>query len=131
MSCIRARVEREKLARLCSLAVRPKTRAGHSELVRKARHFVDHHLGDRDLSLALVAEVLSVSPRHLQRAYASEGTGFSADRLDRRMRRARDLLERGESARRVAVNVGYGSGAALAKAFRRKFGIPPHMVHPD
>jgi AraC-like DNA-binding protein len=97
-------------------------------LVRDARRFVDRHLGDRDLCLALVAEVLHVSLRHLQRAYASEGTSFKADLLDRRMSRARELLERGESARRVAVNVGYGSGSALAKAFRRKFGIPPHMV---
>jgi AraC family transcriptional activator of tynA and feaB len=111
--------------------VRPTTQAERSELVRAARSFVDRHLGDRDLSLALVAEELHVSPRHLQRAYASEGTSFSADRLDRRMSRARALLERGESARRVAVNVGYGSGSALAKAFRRKFGILPHTVHPE
>lgn len=111
--------------------MRPTTRAERSELVRDARRFVDRHLGDRDLSLALVAEVLHASPRHLQRAYASEGTSFSADLLDCRMSRARDLLERGESARRVSVNVGYGSGSALAKAFRRKFDIPPHMVDPE
>ena len=119
------------MARLCSLDVRPTTRAKSAELVRAARGFVDRHLGDRDLCLALVAQEQHVSPRHLQRAYAIEGTSFKADLLDRRMSRARDLLERGESARRVAVNVGYGSGSALAKAFRRKFGIPPHMVDPE
>lgn len=111
--------------------MRPKTQAEHAELVRTAQHFMDRHLGDRDLCLALVAHELHVSPRHLQRAYASERTSFKADLLDRRMSRARDLLERGESARRVAVNVGYGSGSALAKAFRRKFGITPHMVDPE
>lgn len=111
--------------------MRPRTQAEGEKLVRAARRFVDRHLGDRDLGLALVAEALHVSRRHLQRAYAGEGTSFSADLLDRRMSRARDLLERGESARRVAINVGYGSGPALAKAFRRKFGIPPHVVHPE
>ena len=120
-----------KLARLCSLEMRPTTRTQRAELVRAARRFVDRHLGDRDLCLALVAHELHVSTRHLQRAYASEGTGFKADLLDRRMSRARDLLERGDSARRVAANVGYGSGAALAKAFRRRFGVVPHMVHPE
>lgn len=108
--------------------MRPTTRAEGEKLVRAARRFVDGHLGDRDLTLELVAQALHVSPRHLQRAYASDGISFSADLLDRRMGRARDLLERGESARRVAFNVGYGSGSALAKAFRRRFGIPPHMV---
>lgn len=87
-----------------------------------ARRFVDMHLGDRALDLELVASQVHISPRQLQRVYATAGTSFSGDVLSRRMNRARELLERGESARQIATNVGYGSGSALAKAFRRHFG---------
>lgn len=92
-----------------------------SELA-SARRFVDRHLGDRNLDLDRVAAEVHLSRRQLQRVYEAAGTTFSADLLARRMRRARELIERGESARLVAINVGYGSGSALAKAYRRHFG---------
>lgn len=91
-----------------------------------ARRFVDMHLGDRELTLNRVAGHVHLSPRQLQRLYIADGTTYSADMFERRMSRARQLLERGEPARQVAINVGYGSGSALAKAFRRRYGMTPY-----
>lgn len=105
------------------------TAAEHERIVRQAITFIERNLGDRDLGLNLVASQLHVSPRHLGRLFQTvAGTTFSAHLLERRMRRARQLLERGEPARQIAGNVGYGSGSALAKAFRRRYGVPPHEV---
>lgn len=111
------------------LLVTPK--AEDERLLVAARRFVDVHLGDRELSLDRVARHIHLSRRQVQRIYEAAGTSYSADVLSRRMNRARELLERGEPSRQVAVNVGYGSGSALAKAFRRRFGTPLSQVAPE
>lgn len=105
---------------------RQQTRADHERTLRQAAVFIERNLGDRDLCLAVVAYELHVSPRRLQRVFRSAGsTTFSECLFARRMERARELLGEGQSARQVAERVGYGSGAALAKALRRRYGETP------
>jgi AraC-like DNA-binding protein len=103
--------------------------AEHERIVREAITFIERNLGDRDLGLEVVGAELHVSARQLGRLFqAVAGTTFSQHVFERRMDRARELLEHGDPARQVAGQVGYGSGAALAKAFRRRYGVVPHEV---
>ncbi len=68
------------------------------------------------------------SPRQLQRAYAQFGERtFSEELRARRMAAAAELLaaQRSIPVRDVARLVGYGQAAHFARAFRRRYGVPP------
>lgn len=91
-----------------------------------ARVLVKRHYR-RDLTLAVVAEALSCSPRQLQRAYAQfGGSTFQEDLTARRMAAAAELLA-GQAipVADVARLVGYSGGSHFARAFRRRYGLPP------
>ena len=104
---------------------RPGTIERRAELFNEAVEIVEADLA-ADLSLRDVALQIATSPRQLQRGYAEVGqTTFSAHRTEARMRRARELLERGESVREVAAAVGYREPSHFAKVFRGRFGSCP------
>jgi len=87
-----------------------------------ARHY------RRELTLAMVAGAVSSSPRQLQRAYAQFGEmTFREDLLARRMAAAAELLveQRSIPVRDVARLVGYRQAPHFARAFRRRYGMPP------
>jgi two-component system response regulator YesN len=112
----------------CSMSdgQRGQTRQTYEQLFEQAVKFIARNLGDRDLALAVVARELVVSPRQLQRVFAEvAGECFSDYLLRVRMERARVLLDEGMSGRQAAAHVGYGSSAALAKGFRRYWGVGP------
>jgi AraC-like DNA-binding protein len=98
-------------------------------LTREAIRIARREFPRQNLSLRLVAARLAVSERELQRAFSAAGEGsFSEHLFEIRMSTAKRLLERGGSSRQVAAQVGYGSGAGFAKAFRRRYGVPPSAV---
>lgn len=105
----------------------PETRCARRRLYLLARAIVARHYR-RDLTLALLARALSTSPRQLQRAYAQFGDmSFSEDLHARRMAAAAELLvEQGSiPVRDVARLVGYRQAPHFARAFRRRYGLPP------
>lgn len=81
----------------------------------------------RPLTLASVAKALSSSPRQLQRAYTRFDSSFSEDLLAVRMSMARQLLIEQPSipVADVARLVGYTRATHFARAFRRRYGLPP------
>jgi AraC-like DNA-binding protein len=98
-------------------------------LTRDATRIARREYARQNLSLRMVAARLSVSERELQRAFSAGGdASFSAHLFEIRMSAAKRLLERGGSSRQVAAQVGYSSGAGFAKAFRRRYGVPPSAV---
>ncbi|HWX44038.1 MAG TPA: helix-turn-helix transcriptional regulator [Solirubrobacteraceae bacterium] len=81
----------------------------------------------RQLTVAVVARTLGCSPRQLQRAYTQFGAGtFQEDLTARRMAAAAELLA-GQAipVADVARLVGYSGGSHFARAFRRRYGLPP------
>lgn len=106
----------------------------HAHLVGEATAFIERHLGDSRLTTADIAAELYVSVRQLERA-VREIRGETVHGYLTRMRLERALaLLRSDPAlavRQVAPRVGYGSGAALAKAIRRTFGKPPHELREE
>jgi len=105
-----------------------------TRLFREADRFMRRNLGDRDLDLVTVASELYTSPRTVQRAFQSVAkTSFRGYLFRLRMERALAMLQADEglAVRHVAVNVGYGSGPALAKAMRRHYGKSPHELRDE
>jgi len=77
--------------------------------------------------LARLARVTGCSPSHMHRLCLM-GSGLPPVQLvaDIRLRRAADLLQAGDrTIDQVAGMVGYSSGAALSKAYHRRFGARP------
>ena len=79
-----------------------------------------------ETSLETIARAMGRSPRTLQRQLADEGTSFAAVR-DRALReRAEALLEDPErSVESIALELGFATRAAFARAFRRWTGRAP------
>jgi AraC-like DNA-binding protein len=107
--------------------VHPETVATRRRLYLLARVVVARHYR-QPLTLAAVAGALSSSPRQVQRAYAQFGeVGFHEDLRARRMAAGAQLLaeQPAIAVRDVARLVGYRQAPHFARAFRRRFGVPP------
>jgi AraC family transcriptional regulator, regulatory protein of adaptative response / methylphosphotriester-DNA alkyltransferase methyltransferase len=107
--------------------VHSRTLLARRRLYLLARAVVDRHY-HRQLTLAVMARVLSSSPRQLQRAYAQFGeTTFQEDLTARRMGAAAQLLveQPAIAVRDVARLVGYRQAPHFASAFRRRYGLAP------
>lgn len=82
---------------------------------------------DADLTLAQLASSVGLSPFHFCRAF-KESVGVAPHRYQMMLRaeRARAMLESTDkSITDIAFTVGYGSSQALARVFRREFGVSP------
>jgi AraC family transcriptional regulator of adaptative response / methylphosphotriester-DNA alkyltransferase methyltransferase len=109
----------------------PSTLHRRRELLAAAETTMRRRLADPDLDLGDVAAATGTSKRQLQRVFAEMGTGdYRTPLLLIRMKRARQLLERGQSVRSVALRVGYRGPSGLAAAFRRIYGVSPSTVQP-
>jgi len=90
------------------------------------------HLGNTNLNLEWIAARQNVTPRHLQRLFAREGTSFSDVLRQARVARARAMLEdprnSGRSILSIALECGFPEASALNRAFRREYGLAPGEV---
>lgn len=96
---------------------------------RGVAHVIDYIEAniDRDLDLASLAGVAAMSVYHFARRFKETvGLPPHAYVLSRRIRRAREMLNRGEtSLALVAVACGFSSQAHFTTAFQRDLGITP------
>lgn len=97
-------------------------------LAQAARDAADRRLTDPALSPALLARLLNVSVRTLQRAFAAEGQSLSAYIRDRRLDEAsRALVTRHPqlTITEIAARWQFADGSHLARAFRNRYGQTP------
>jgi AraC-like DNA-binding protein len=107
--------------------MRPDTLSARRRLYLLSRVVVARHYR-RELTLEMVAQAVGCSPRQLQRSYAQFGEmTFQEDLLARRMSAAAELLaeQRAIAVADVARLVGYSHSSHFARAFRRRYGLPP------
>ena len=77
-------------------------------------------------SLAQAAAVLGVSPRQLQRLFATHlGTSFKRFDRELRLERAKELLEQTGLTVDVAVATGFGSVEHFGRSYRARYGASP------
>ncbi|MCA0143864.1 helix-turn-helix domain-containing protein [Blastococcus sp. LR1] len=97
--------------------------------VRTATAYIGDHLGDPGLCADVVARAVGVSPRHLNRSFAAEGTTVTQFIQDQRLEQARRDLSRPSAAADRIVDVagrwGFVSQAHFARLFREAYGCTP------
>lgn len=96
------------------------------DLVSRVRGLIALHLGQRPVTLALIAAELNLSTRSLQRKLAEAGTALRPLVLQARLDMAQDQLREGRvSNAEIARRLGYADGTGLWRAFKTATGQPP------
>jgi AraC-like DNA-binding protein len=117
---------------LCQLIMRygdkPITplRAGSERAaIRRVCEFINVNYAET-LSLEQLARIAYLSPFHFQRVFVRQvGTSPHDYLIHCRISRARDLLSKGHSIVRVALDVGFHDQSHFTRCFSRVVGIPP------
>ena len=95
-------------------------------LFHEAAEVIRREFADGDLTVDAIARSVFSSRRQLQRAFTEAGTTVRGYLFEVRMRQAAELLSRGDHpVSAVSRMVGYRQPAQFAKAFARRFGVPP------
>ncbi|HKO53250.1 MAG TPA: AraC family transcriptional regulator [Polyangiaceae bacterium] len=111
---------------LSTKAVRPGTRAAHSELVQRASLLLAGEFRE-NASLADVARAVHASPFHLARLFRRE-SGLTIHQYRHRLRLRAALLRIADGETdlsTLALELGFSSHSHLTDAFRLAFGMPP------
>lgn len=99
---------------------------------KAAQAEIANHLGDRMVSLEWLAAQLKLAPRHLQRVFSANGTSFSDELRQARLRRARAMLEDPRHGNRtisaIALECGFPEATVLNRLFRQEYGMTPSEV---
>ncbi|MEU4645497.1 helix-turn-helix domain-containing protein [Micromonospora sp. NPDC023814] len=91
--------------------------------------FIEQHLGNTDLTPAVIAAAHHVSLRQLHRLFAPEQTSVGAwirqRRLDRCRKDLADPAQSGLTVGAVGARWGLPDSAHFSRLFRAAFGVPP------
>ncbi len=101
----------------------------------QAEMLIAERLGDPTLDAATVAGALGLSPRHLNRLFATHGCTATQWIWAQRLERAREELA-SPRARRLSVGDiayrwGYGSQAHFSRVFKARYGLSPGQTRPS
>jgi AraC-like DNA-binding protein len=106
--------------------------SSHNEkLFERLQHIIERHFTDPDFGPAELALEAGISPRYLQKLFASRGTTCNRYIESRRLQRASKLLQRrieqngGPSIAEIAFASGYRNVNYFYSRFLRRFGRSP------
>ncbi|MFD2673357.1 helix-turn-helix transcriptional regulator [Marinicrinis sediminis] len=95
-------------------------------LISDSLPFIEDHLCDNDLSLELVANHMFVSKYHYSRLFQKQiGIGFKEFVMQKRIMRAKRLLDQGDSVTDTCYCVGYNDLTHFSRVFKRLVGVTP------
>lgn len=104
----------------------------HAARLSAIKADINNHLGDTELTVTTVALRHRLSPRHIQRLFAGEGTTFSDFVLNQRIARAHRHLNDPRhghlSISAIAFDVGFGDLSYFNRTFRRRYGASPSEI---
>lgn len=105
-------------------------RAGLASLV-EIKAFIEEALGQSALGPGLLLAEFNLSRATLYRLFEPVG-GVAAFILDRRLRRAVQVLTASHTdkprIKQLAIELGFAHPSAFTRAFKKKFGMSPHEV---
>jgi AraC-like DNA-binding protein len=94
---------------------------------QRIERFIDEHLRDPDLSVAMIARELGLSTRYVHKLYEKQPAHVMRQALDKRLRECqRDIGRRGtRSISEIAYGWGFNSTAHFSRAYKKQFGVCP------
>ncbi len=105
------------------------THAGrqHASMVQQARHYVERHYMDPNISLNEVAGQVSHSPSHFSAVFSQEaGVTFKEYLTEVRIKKAKELLRSSsDKTYEIAYRVGYADPHYFSYVFRKNTGLTP------
>jgi AraC-like DNA-binding protein len=114
--------------RLDRVATVPAESRQQAMMVR-AQAFIEHHLGDPDLSPGMIAAAHHISVRTLHKLYEARECTVTGSIRRRRLERCRqdllDLRQPDRPVHAVGARWGFRDAAAFSRAFRATYGLPP------
>jgi AraC-like DNA-binding protein len=100
--------------------------------LRSVQAYIDAHLSDANLSLAVIAKKNGISVRYLHQLFRLTDMSVSEWLRLRRLQRCHDLLSSPQHATRsiteIAYSMGFGSSSHFSNLFRAQFGVRPSDV---
>jgi two-component system, response regulator YesN len=105
--------------------VRKQRSTTSNQVVKSILSIVDQEI-DRDITLHMVADRMYVNSSYLSRLFKQEtGVSFSSYVLERKMERAKAILQDGGKVYDAARLVGYRDVSYFTKVFRKYWGVTP------
>jgi len=113
------------------------SQVGDHEIVRESRkrrirQYIESNLYDPSLSNQQIADALHISIRYLHKLFDDEAETVHAMILNKRLERARELLNdsafAAQSIGRIAMSTGFTSAAHFSSAFKKRYGICPSDI---
>lgn len=109
-----------------------RTRGGRAARLREIKSGIEQQLGDPDLSIGKLAASHRMPVRYLQRLFEADGATFTDFVLERRLRRARQLLGDPRYTHQpigyIAFETGFANQSYFNRTFRARFGASPSDV---
>ncbi|MCJ1962357.1 helix-turn-helix transcriptional regulator [Novosphingobium mangrovi (ex Hu et al. 2023)] len=125
----------ETACRLIGLALdeearaRPPRRTLSEQRLEEVLRFIEIHLSDPNLCMAMVGEGCALSPRYLSLLLQGTGHTFSELVWSKRLEKAKEWLGRSDpravAISEVAYGVGFKSTAHFSRKFKQVFGLNP------
>lgn len=107
-------------------AIAPERADADAQLFAAACAHIDAQLGDPQLTVEAVAQVLQCSRTRLYQVFAERNLSVAGYARDQRLARSRLLLGDARlGIGEIALHCGYGDLPAFSKAFKRRFGMAP------
>ena len=105
----------------------PVEKIGNEATKQRLIELVETRLSDPELRTTTLASEAGVSPRTIQNVFATMSTTPSGYILERRLRRAGDLLraDRERSITSIAFDLGFNGSSYFTRCFRQQFGTTP------
>lgn len=105
--------------------VRKERSTTSNQVVKSILAIVDQEI-DRDITLHMVADRMYVNSSYLSRLFKQEtGVSFSSYVLERKMEKAKSILQEGGKVYDAARLVGYRDVSYFTKVFRKYWGVTP------
>jgi two-component system response regulator YesN len=124
---------------LCRIAVEIKgdRQSYHTRIIQKSKEYIQKHLGD-ELSLESVALQANLSATYFSKVFKNiAGINFIKYVIERRIEKAKSLLNEGQKIFVVSESVGYNNQNYFSKLFKNVTGMTPgnyrksHVVKTD
>ena len=97
--------------------------------IARVKAFIEAHLCDPELSVAMIAAHLTLSEAHLHRLFKTQPETLAqfiwARRLDACKRALGDPAQTHRSLGTLALNYGFNDAAHFSRSFRARFGVTP------